>query len=174
MARGGYLYSHLLNKGAWIDGGGNMEVGNVLSFHTSNSTDTPLQFYCQYSSYWGGWEIYNTGYFSAIDYYVRSDIRDKKILGTITPEEGAAIMREMPDTIRYTMFNEGKPTIGFPAQGVALCLPEATSLVEINKQGETRYTLRNTAILAALSSGRKWHDVVIAELLRRIEKLEQK
>lgn len=160
----GQSWGEIVNRIPLINSAGVMEFGKYQDWHDSGaSSDYTLREMVQYNSSVGGYEIYSTGFYNCIDVFIRSDLRDKEEVEEIKPRDAASIMRMIGEGIRYRLQGRGDRTAGLPAQAVLPVFPEGVATAIINQAtGETRYTLRQGALMGLMFSGWAYTDGVVA------------
>ena len=122
----------------------------------------------------GGYQIYNSGYYNAIDYFVRSDVRDKHDIRVLSPERANTILRRIRHGITYQLQDEQVTTAGLAAQVVEKHFSEAVVSSEVELPDGSmaeRLMLRHGALVGLLVSGYNHQAKEIAELRKMVQQL---
>lgn len=171
----GNTWGEIVNRIPLINSSGVMEFGKYQDWHDAGATaDYTLRELVQYNSSVGGYEIYSTGFYNCIDVFIRSDLRDKDEVVEIKPGDAAGIMRMIGNGIRYRLQGRGDRTAGLPAQAVLPYFPEGVATAIVNGQtGETRYTLRQGALMGLMFSGWSYIDGVVTDQRKALRKVNK-
>ena len=142
VAYGGGGWNQIINKAAFIQGNGVMEMGKYMDWHEAgNDSDYQLRQELRWNAA-VGWELFNTGFSNVQDIYIRSDIRDKTRLDLI---RDPMRMVRLLQGYTYSLHNADLLTAGLIAQEVQAVFPEAV-IVSENEHGEERLVIRSGAI----------------------------
>ena len=161
----GASWSTVVNKVARINGSV-LEIADIIDWHTSGSgNDYDIREVCQWNGQYNTYEIYNTGYYNAVDVVIRSDLRDKTQVSKIEARRARHVLRHIGLGIRYKLMTETEFTAGNAAQIVNEVFSEAITRFS-NEKGEERLGIRSGAMVGLLVSG--W-----ADLDARLQKLER-
>ena len=161
----GASWGTVVNKVARINGSV-LEIADITDWHTSGSgNDYDIREVCQWNGQYNTYEIYNTGYYNAVDVVIRSDLRDKTQVSKIEARRARHVLRHIGLGIRYKLMTETEFTAGNAAQIVDEVFSEAITRFS-NEKGEERLGIRSGAMVGLLVSG--W-----ADLDARLQKLER-
>ena len=172
-------YIGVVNKLATINPSGIMDIAKYTDWHEINSVaDYDLRETLQYNSQVGGYQIYSTGYYNAIDVFIRSDIRDKEEITALQPWEADGILRHLKNGIRYVMKGEKVFTAGLSAQTVQRFFSEGVTEVTVqeatdDKEEVKRLSLRQGALIGLLVSGYNFQASEIRELRKLIRGIQK-
>lgn len=144
----GDSWGTMVNKIPRFSAAGVLEVGRYIDFHyNDDSTDYNIRYELRSGA--KGWEIFNTAYYNCMDFFIRSDRRDKKEIRRL---QNSLCKLSKIDGYSYLLHDETEATAGVIAQEVQKEFPEAV-VVTTNEKQEERLTVRPGALIGLLVSG---------------------
>lgn len=174
MPNTGAGWNGIVNKLAFIQSNGVLELGKYQDWHNDGSpADYDLREYLNWGVM-GTWEIYNTGCYNAIDVYIRSDLRDKSDVRRIAPHFADKVLRNIKNGITYRMKNQELRSAGLAAQSVYKEFPEGVVSTFDPEVNEHRYSLRNGATIGLLVSGYNYQSEELRTLRKELAGLKRR